>query len=190
MLQRQLGYGQDRQVIMQAERSTGMMQNAAEHGLGHSLGGSQWLGSGGKRSSASPLALSSADTGRNHPGVILIVEDDWFIAMDIQDLVAAAGYHVTGIAATADEAVAAAVAARPDLVLMDIRLAGPKDGIDAALAIRERVDIPCLMVSAHQDERIQARASAARPRGWLVKPFAEHQLLTAIEAALKSDDPG
>jgi DNA-binding NarL/FixJ family response regulator len=56
--------------------------------------------------------------------------------------------------------------------------------------IRDRVDSPCLFVSALQDEGLQARAAAARPRGWLMKPFSNQQLLTAIEDALRSDAGG
>jgi two-component system, response regulator PdtaR len=167
-----------------------MMAHATELRTGHSLVGIRWLGSNDPRSPPSPRVASSSEAKRADPGAILIVEDDWFIASDIRDMVAAAGYRVTEIATTADEAVAAAVADPPDLVLMDIRLVGPKDGIDAALDIRDRVDSPCLLVSAHRDARLQARAAAARPRGWLMKPFSNQQLLAAIEDALRSDACG
>jgi two-component system, response regulator PdtaR len=167
-----------------------MRMQATAHRPGHSLVGIRWLGSDDQGSRPSPLAARSPKAAPASPAAILIVEDDWFIAMDIQDLVVAAGYRVTDIATTADEAVAAALADRPDLVLMDIRLLGPKDGIDAALVIRDRVDSPCLLVSAHQDAQLEARAAAAKPRGWLMKPFSNQQLLAAIEAALRSDEGG
>ncbi len=166
-----------------------MMQAVAEHVQGQGFPGIRWLGSNGDRST-SPRAASSPSTAPSRPASLLIVEDDWFIAMDIRNVVAAAGYRVPEIATTADEAVAAAVAGRPDLVLMDIRLVGARDGIDAALTIRERLDIPCLMVSAHQDARLQARVAAARPRGWLMKPFSDQQLLAAINAALQGNHAG
>jgi two-component system, response regulator PdtaR len=165
-----------------------MMVHATELRTGHGLVGIRWLGSDHRHAAPSPRQGSSPKAARADPRPILIVEDDWFIAMDIQDLVVAAGYRVTEIATTADEAVAAALADRHDLVLMDIRLLGPKDGIDAALAIRDRAGSPCLLVSAHHDARLQARAAAARPRGWLMKPFSNQQLLAAIEAALRSDE--
>jgi two-component system, response regulator PdtaR len=164
-----------------------MIETSRDHTPGHGLDRTWRLGSDGRRSPPPPLAVSSPDASRALPAAILIVEDDWFIASDIHDLVTAAGYRVLEIATTADEAVAAAVAGRPDLVLMDIRLVGPKDGIDAALAIRERVDIPCLMVSAHQNAQLRARAAPARLRGWLMKPFSDRQLLAAIESALQPD---
>lgn len=167
-----------------------MMQTIRELTPGHGLDGIWWLGADGGRPPPRPRVASSPDVAPARPAAILIVEDDWFIASDIHNLVTAAGYHVIEIATTADEAVAAAVAGRPDLVLMDIRLVGPKDGIDAALAIRERVDIPCLMVSAHQHAQLQARAAPARPRGWLMKPFSDRQLLAAIDSALQPDQAG
>lgn len=164
-----------------------MIEIVPRPGPRHGLIGIRWSGSDGERPTPSLHVVPSPDATGSRPAAILIVEDDWFIAADIQNLVTAAGYRVIDIATTADEAVAAAVAGRPDLVLMDIRLVGAKDGIDAALAIRERVDIPCLMVSAHQDAQLEARAGPARPRGWLMKPFSRQQLLAAIDTALKSD---
>ena len=166
-----------------------MIWTTRDPNSGHGPGRIWRLGSADGQSPPPPLATASRGASRALPAAILIVEDDWFIASDIQDLVTAAGYRVLEIATTADEAVAAAVAGRPDLVLMDIRLVGPKDGIDAALAIRERVDIPCLMVSAHQHAELRARAAPARPRGWLMKPFSDRQLLAAIDSALKPDRP-
>ena len=169
-----------------------MTQLSHEPTFGHGLDRSWWSGAKGAPPSPppAPRLVSSADPARAEPAAILIVEDDFFIATDIQHLVTAAGYRVTEIATTADDAVAAAVAGRPDLVLMDIRLVGPRDGIDAALAIRERVDIPCLMVSAHQDAQLRTRVGPARPRGWLMKPFSGQQLLAAIGTALKGDPAG
>lgn len=119
---------------------------------------------------------------------ILIVEDEWIVAMEMEAVALSAGYEVVGVAATADEAVAAALGHKPDLVLMDIRLRGHRDGVDAALELRQRADIPCLFVSAHQDPGVRARAQAARPKGWLPKPFSRPQLLAAIKQALGAPD--
>jgi two-component system, response regulator PdtaR len=116
---------------------------------------------------------------------LLVVEDDVFIGMEIEDILRTAGHDVLAIAVSADEAVAAALDARPDLILMDIRLLGPRDGIDAALEIRQRADIPAIFVSAHQDAAVRSRAEAARPLGWVPKPFSPPQLLAALEAALR-----
>ena len=96
---------------------------------------------------------------------------------------------MAGVATAADEAVLLGEVRRPDVVLMDIRLRGPRDGIDAATEIRRRFDIRSLFVSAHTDPATMARAQAADPVGWLPKPFSGHQLAAALEAALKLIGP-
>lgn len=114
---------------------------------------------------------------------LLVVEDDWFIGMELETVLREAGYEVVDVVPSAEEAVAAAVRQRPDLILMDIRLAGKRDGIEAAIEIRDRADISCIFVSAHQDEASRARAARARPAGWVAKPFSHAQIVAAIEAA-------
>ena len=116
---------------------------------------------------------------------ILIVEDEMFIALEIQEVVVRAGHEVVGIAATADRAIALAEGTRPDVVLMDIRLAGERDCVEAAIEIRERFDIPSLIVSAHSDAETRLRAAPARPLGFLPKPFQHALLRLALDGALK-----
>jgi DNA-binding response OmpR family regulator len=98
---------------------------------------------------------------------------------------ASAGFEVVGVATTAEEAVEIARAERPDLVLMDIRLAGVRDGIDAAAEIRSDLGIPSLFATAHSDAATRARGEgAAAPIGWLTKPYAPTELAAAVAAAL------
>jgi DNA-binding NarL/FixJ family response regulator len=99
-----------------------------------------------------------------------------FVAMDIERVVERAGHQVVGFAGTAARAVALADELRPDLILMDVRLRGERDGIDAAIEIRERFDIPCLVISAFTDAPTRARAVPARVLGFISKPF-EHSTL-------------
>jgi two-component system, response regulator PdtaR len=101
---------------------------------------------------------------------ILIVEDEMFVAMDIEAAVIKAGHKVVGFAGTAERAVALADEMRPDLVLMDIRLLGERDGVDAAIEIRQRFDIPSLLISAYSDAETRARAAPARALGSLPSP--------------------
>ena len=82
---------------------------------------------------------------------ILLVEDDFLVGMEMESGLAEAGYAVAGIAATAEEAVDLAASHRPALVVMDIRLAGERDGIDAALEIFRTLGIRSLFASAHVD---------------------------------------
>lgn len=114
---------------------------------------------------------------------LLVVEDDWFIGMELETVLREAGYDVIDVVASADVAVATALRERPDLILMDIRLSGRRDGIDAAIEIRERADIGCIFVSAHQDDAARTRAEGARPVGWVGKPFSHAQVLAAIRDA-------
>jgi two-component system, response regulator PdtaR len=117
------------------------------------------------------------------PTRVLVVEDDFLIAYCSADTLAAAGLAVSGIAATFEEAVALAERERPDLVLMDIRLASERDGIDAAIAIRERFGIRCIFASANIDPENRKRADAAEALGWLPKPYSPEMLIEAVTAA-------
>ena len=115
---------------------------------------------------------------------ILLVEDDFLVGMEMEAGLEAAGYEVAGIAATAEEAVDLAASRRPALVVMDIRLASERDGIDAALEIFRTLGIRSLFASAHVDSQVRARAEAARPLGWVAKPYRVETLLAAVGQAL------
>lgn len=117
---------------------------------------------------------------------VLIVEDNWLVAVEMEAALEDAGYTVVGIAVSAEEAVEACKADGPDVVLMDIRLLGPRDGVDAAVEIRERFGIGSIFVSAHDDPDIRARAATARPLGWIVKPVTSGELIRLL-AALGED---
>lgn len=130
-----------------------------------------------------PGSRPGAD-GTDHvqtPARVLIVEDNWLVAVEMESSLEQAGYAVVGIAVSADEAIQACDDERPDLVLMDIRLLGPRDGVDTAIEIRERFDIGSIFVSAHSDADVRARAERARPLDWIVKPLTSGQLIRALE---------
>lgn len=118
---------------------------------------------------------------------ILIVDDELWAALDMEWVVQTLGHEVVGPVATAEKAIELAGSRRPDLVLMDIRLANDSDGVAAAIEIRERFDIPSLFVSAHVDPTMRSRAAAARPLGFIEKPFSPESVAIAIVAALNSD---
>jgi CheY-like chemotaxis protein len=118
---------------------------------------------------------------------ILIVDDELWAALDMEWVVQTLGHEVVGPAATAEKAIELAGRVRPNLVLMDIRLANDSDGVAAAIEIRERFDIPSLFVSAHGDPIMRSRAAAANPVGFIEKPFTPESLALAIEAALNPD---
>lgn len=112
------------------------------------------------------------------------MEDEFLIAMMAEDALCDAGIEVVGVAATCEEAIALAEQ-MPDLVLMDIRLASPRDGIEAAIEIRRRFGIPSLFTSANHDEATMRRAEPAEPHGWLPKPYSLEALVSATRTALE-----
>jgi PAS domain S-box-containing protein len=115
---------------------------------------------------------------------ILIVEDEFLVARDIEQQLRTLGYEPVGIAGTSEDALAQAAAERPQLVLMDIRIRGDVDGIDTARQMAERQRVPVIFLTAHADEATVARARTAQPYGYLLKPFHELDLRTSIEMAL------
>ena len=123
----------------------------------------------------------------SHTKKILIVDDELWAALDMEWVVQTLGYEVVGPASTAEKAIELAGRERPDLVLMDIRLAENSDGVAAAIEIRQRFEIPSLFVSAHGDPISRNRAAAARPLGFIEKPFSPESLSVAIESALDPD---
>ena len=118
------------------------------------------------------------------PARILVVEDDRLVLRDLQQQLARVGHIVAGATSSGEEAVRIAVAERPDLILMDIRLEGDLDGIDAAVAIRDACRIPIVFLTAYADEDTVSRATHAEPFGYLLKPFEDLQLATTIEIAI------
>ena len=115
---------------------------------------------------------------------ILVVEDEAIVAADLAAKLETLGYHVAGITAAGEEAVALAQSSRPQLVLMDIQLAGAMDGIAAAEAIQRRYDVPVIYLTAHSDSPTLARAKQSGPFGYILKPFEERELAAQIELAI------
>jgi CheY-like chemotaxis protein len=115
---------------------------------------------------------------------ILIVEDEYLVAMTLENDLTEAGYQIAGIASSADEASQLVHTERPTLIVMDIRLLGSRDGVDAALQIYAETGVRCIFATANADERSKQRAIPAHPLGWLQKPFHRAALLSAIENAL------
>ena len=115
---------------------------------------------------------------------ILIVEDEAVVAADLAGKLERAGYRCVGIAADGEDAVETAKALAPDLVLMDIRLAGQMDGIKTAERIQAIRNLPIVYLTAHSDMATLRRAAATEPFGYILKPFEERDVTTQIEIAL------
>ncbi len=109
---------------------------------------------------------------------ILIVEDEPFISMDERSILLKLGYDVIRIASSGEEAVKLAEESKPDLILMDIQLAGEMDGMQAAVTIHETNKIPVIFVTAYgyKKSNISEKVSVPEFFGYIVKPFTENEL--------------
>jgi two-component system, response regulator PdtaR len=117
-------------------------------------------------------------------GAVLIVEDDFLIAMQSESALTEAGFRVIGTATTAEEAVALAREQRPSIAVMDIRLAGRRDGIDAAEELFRDFGLRCIFATAHDDHTTRQRAEPFAPLGWLAKPYTMVSLVALVRDAL------
>jgi len=119
------------------------------------------------------------------PANILIVEDERIVALNLQKRLEKLGYQVCASVRTGEEAVDAAGASEPDLILMDIRLPGELDGTEAARAIWERFQVPVVYVTAFADEETLDRVKTTEAYGYVVKPFNPVELHAVIQLALE-----
>lgn len=115
---------------------------------------------------------------------ILIVEDEWIIANDIEMSLKKLGYNVIGNATSGEDVLKILSSEIPDLVLMDIVLPGEKDGIEFATEIKKKYQIPVIYLTAYGDEKTLARAKISEPFGYIIKPFKDNELYSSIEIAL------
>jgi PAS domain S-box-containing protein len=115
---------------------------------------------------------------------ILIVEDGLIVAEDMRRRCESLGYSIAAVVASGEEAVDIAQMTRPDLVLMDIRLGGIIDGIEAARRIRQTLDVPVVYTTSYSDEATLRRAKTTNPLGYLLKPVEPQELRTTVELAL------
>ena len=115
---------------------------------------------------------------------ILIVEDEVLIAEDLFDSLSELGYEVCDICHDSESALRQIEKVQPDFIILDIHIRGSRNGIELAEIIRERYGIPFLFLTSFSDRETLADAKKTRPRGYLVKPFREKDLLTTIETAI------
>jgi two-component system, response regulator PdtaR len=115
---------------------------------------------------------------------ILIVEDEFLLALHMELLLDEAGFLVVGGASEAKAAIDLAEATEPDLVMMDVRLRGPMDGVAAATEIWKRFGIRSLFLTGNADVAESARAAKACPFGVLEKPVNDNVVLARVSEAL------
>jgi len=115
---------------------------------------------------------------------ILVVENDGASARFIEMTLKSLGYAVPAVISSGEEAIKKAGEMHPDLVLMDIRLKGDMDGVQAAEEIYARFNIPVVYLTAYADNKILQRAKITEPYGYILKPFQQRELHTTIDIAL------
>ena len=116
---------------------------------------------------------------------IVIVEDDYLVASEMEGALTEAGFEVAAVASSAEEILDLAATARPALAVMDIRLRGARDGIDAALELFAKHGIRCIFATAHQTPETRARAEPAKPLAWVPKPYVMPALVDAVRRAVR-----
>lgn len=126
-----------------------------------------------------------ADASTSTSARVLVVEDEWVVATDVRDCLEELGYSVVAIVASGEEAIIRARELQPDLVLMDIRLEGEMDGIQAAQQIWNELQIPIIYATGYSDKVTVDRATETEPFGYVLKPIKESDLYVAITLALR-----
>ena len=122
------------------------------------------------------------------PAKILVVEDESIVALDITNQLRHLGYTVVGTIDRGEAVLDMVTLSQPDMILLDIRLKGKMDGIEAARRIKDQFDLPIIFLTAYTDQATQARAEMAAPFGFLIKPFKATELREIIESCLAENN--
>ncbi len=128
----------------------------------------------------SPLVITPA----RHPATILVVEDDTNVATVLEARLESFGHAVCAVAKSGTKAVDRALECQPDLILMDILLEGDMNGIEAAEQITNKMDVPIIFLSCLSDQEVLDRAIRTKPFGYIIKPYDNAELRSAIEITL------
>ena len=131
----------------------------------------------------------SVEARQDLPSRVLVVEDDFLVGIEIEAALQHAGFTVVGIAATTEEAIALGAGETPDLAIVDVRLLGAADGVEAARVLYQQHGIRCIFATAHADQAVRSRAAAAAPLGWLQKPYSMPLLVETVRQALAQIRP-
>lgn len=134
-----------------------------------------------KSSDNTATHLQSKPAAASRPTKVLIVEDQYLIAVLIEETLKAAGMDCIGMAAKASEAIDMCERNRPDFVTMDLNLAESESGEDLARALFDRFELRCLIVSAYIDRKTEQRYEPLNPLGFLAKPFHIDELYMALK---------
>jgi CheY-like chemotaxis protein len=117
---------------------------------------------------------------------ILLVEDEVIIAICLELELTQAGYTICQRVTTGEEAVACVAQETPDLIFMDIRLAGELDGVEAARQIMAMAEVPIIFMTGYPDQETEERVQQLNPLAYCLKPVLIYELKPLIEAAVRS----
>lgn len=115
---------------------------------------------------------------------VLIVEDENIIARDLSRIMKKFGYHVADVVSSGEEVITRAIDSEPNIILMDIKLSGKMNGIEAAEELRKIMDVPIIYITAYADAESIHKAKLTEPFAYIIKPFDEKALHTSIEIAV------
>lgn len=132
----------------------------------------------------SVIEMSGEDSDAIRKARLIIVDKDWAASRELRDSLTLMGHEVLDLAVSPEQAIEMAGRHRPDLVLMDVGLRGPMDGIEAARILRRRFNIPVVYVTARSERDVVEKAVASAPFGYLLKPFDPSDVRITLELAL------
>lgn len=115
---------------------------------------------------------------------ILIIEDEWLIAEDLKLVLQRLGHEVIGIVMSGEDGIIVTGDERPDLIFMDVQLEGDIDGIEAALCIRQKHNMPIIYCTANTDDSTVLKMATTSPKGLVMKPFSNRDIERAISPFL------
>ncbi len=116
---------------------------------------------------------------------ILIVEDEVIIADDLTLSLEQAGYKVVSHVDNAHDAISEIQSKAVDLILLDINIKGPKDGVDIARQVKEQYNIPFIFITSYVDDSTLRKVEQVNPAAYIVKPYREEEVLMNVRLALK-----
>jgi len=132
------------------------------------------------------MKLSTLSSLKRRKFRILLVEDENIVAMDIKNMLMELGYLVCGPVSSGPEAIKSVKEKNPGLVLMDIRLKGEMDGIEASKRIHKIINIPIIYMTSYTDDQTFNRAKKTNPQGYLIKPLEKFEIKNIIDQVINN----
>ena len=117
---------------------------------------------------------------------VLIVADDCLTTISLETVLDLFGCEIVGTACRVSDALQQALQTPPEIAILDLHLAGERDGIEGAILLRQRLDVPVLLLTARDDAEIKARAALAQPLAFLPNPVSASRVISTVRNALEA----